>query len=329
MKRLKALLEGVFALAINAWAGTVSAQFLFATMLLSGTAWLIVHRGHWLRRKLGTMWALLVAFVVCGSIGAFGLWAFTSATKPETAAPSATARTEFLLESTKPLKQLVLVVDLKREMTASEIGHFRILLSLVDLSIRVADAKNPGNPHPTLLFGGRDANPRVTSSGVTTEVLGIRTLVYTLNPHQDVQATDFSEFHESTQRIEIRGAVGGQGVLKSIADFDDRSLWMYVTTPFADDIAAIHLVANSYVLFSYGLEQLGRIGVPVNDLWQNVLTESESAVPWTGLQPKGADYDAFMSERARLGHDPDWFPSRMWGSWIPSFETYTPPRLVE
>lgn len=317
----------MFALALNTWASTVSEQLLLATMLFSGTAWLILHRGHWLRQKLGAMWATVIVFLVCGAIGAFGFWAFTSATDPDAAVPSATARTEFLLESAKPLKQLALWVDLKREMTASELGHFRILLSIIDSSARIAGAKDPSNPHPTLLFGGRDAYPTVTASGMTTKRLGVRYLVSTLNPEQKIQSTDFSTFEESTRRIEIRGAVAGQGILRSISDIDGCSVWVYATEPLVQHVSAIHLVANSYVLFSYRADQLGAIGARIGNQWLDELSTDDANVPWTGLLPKGPDHDAFMKERARLGHDPEWFPARMWASWIPSFESYTPARI--
>ena len=98
---------------------------------------------------------------------------------------------------------------------------------------------------------------------------------------------------------------------------------VYITEPLLQHIAAIHLVANSYLLFSEPVANVARVnGSPLAE-WPGALDATEQSVPWITLMLKGADYARYETE----GESPHWFPFNLYRPWILPFDGYTPSRL--
>ncbi|MGH9795414.1 MAG: hypothetical protein ACRD5G_11620 [Candidatus Acidiferrales bacterium] len=239
-------------------------------------------------------------------------------------------RVTFLLEASKPLKQMALVIDLRQPLAPDALRHFRALVTIanLDVSARFADASNLDNPHPTLCVGGRDHYPVAHSGGMQRKWFGVQNRVYALNPNEEMQNMLFSMGQAVSSRVELGGGLYGKGPFKTISDLDDRSVDVYVTEPLMRHIAAIHLVANNYVLFSEVATNLAVVnGGPLFGKWPDPLAPEEEAIRWIMLLPRGADYERFMKERTELGHDPAWFPANLYRTWVLSFDEHTPRRI--
>lgn len=310
------------------WAG------LFIGCLLAGlmiVAWSepFNSRLTWCRKH--SMASTLIVMAICAILGGASWW-FLVITRAVEAPDEDTrnARVEFLLEAVKPLKQVALVIDLKQPLTPDALGHFRALVTIANMDgdAKYPDATNRDDPHPALCVGGREYYPVDHSGGKQQKWFGVQHLVYALNPSVEMQESLFSSGQLASSRIELSGGLYGKGPFKSINGLDNRFVNVYVTEPLIKHIAAIHLVANNYVLFSEVSTNLAVVsGGPFFGKWPKPLTPEEEAVPWITLLPKGDDYDRFMKERSELGHDPAWFPFNLYRPWMLSFDEYTPRRV--
>jgi hypothetical protein len=308
-----------------------SAMFLTfeAVRKLAGTAQ--GGRGRrWFKDRAGSAMVTYITVGVIGAAVALLYWILINrAVTAYIDKPNDTqARLAFLLEAEKPLRQVALIIDLNQPVPANSLGHFRALLTImsVDIEARYPNATDPNNPQPTLCVGGRD-NELSIEAGVPGQyeefkALVIERFVYALNPTENISITQLSYGPPTIQQLQLGGVVAGKGPFKTINALDGPQVNLYITEPLLAQIAAVHFVANSYILFSAVASDMARdTGVAMVHEWAGQLDEDERKVPWVRLRLKGPDYERAMRER----DDP--FPSYVYRPWIPSFDTYTPRRI--
>ena len=79
------------------------------------------------------------------------------------------------------MQMATFIVALKDERSPEDLGHFRILLEVLDLM------ESPD--HPTLWIGGRDAYSTWHHGDQETRLIGIKSLAWSRNPDEALQNT--------------------------------------------------------------------------------------------------------------------------------------------
>jgi hypothetical protein len=276
----------------------------------------------------------LVIFVNIGAcigagIGVLLWWVSSNPQQHIHNEPGPLARTEFLLESKNPLKEVFVIINLNRRLSPEVLKHFRVMVTIANLDAQYPEATNKNNPHPTLCMGGRDSYPVASFGGKEQKWYGVKDLVWVSNPDAIIQDTAFSMGQADTSEIKLGGGLYKKGPFSTIAELDNQTVNVYVTEPLLHFLSSIEFVGDDYVLLSESADNLAQvIGSPLND-WPEALTPDEQNVKWIMLMPKGTDYERFQREKQQLGHDPDWFPSNYYRPWSMRFDDYTPTRLTK
>ena len=198
------------------------------------------------------------------------------------------ARLEFFQDCAKPLTSANVLVKLKRACSPAELGHFRILVQV--LNIQKPDL------HPILCMAGRDGYPIWRRRDDQDPIMGVNCLVWSRQQES-----------ERPSEVEVQG-------LGTLGDLDQRHLFVYVTKPLLDWISGIGVQVNEYVLAFSETEHLVPIDIAPLMSWPEPLTESERAVPWIELLLK-ADGSSLPS--------PAW-PTK---NWYLDFTASTPSKL--
>jgi hypothetical protein len=184
------------------------------------------------------------------------------------------ARIEFFHDCIKPLIECGVVLSLKQNYSADNLGHFRILLEVINLLER--------DPHPTLWIGGRDAYPVWHSGNEQVKLIGTKNLIWSRNPDDKIQDTIIGN-GLTTDSIQIFGSLYRRGPFGTMGDFDRKTFSIYITESFFDKINEISLFVNDYVLFSVELNKTNpRNSAPI-EAWPEPLSEEERQIPWVIL----------------------------------------------
>ncbi|MGC1648181.1 MAG: hypothetical protein WA741_20355 [Candidatus Sulfotelmatobacter sp.] len=197
-----------------------------------------------------------------------------------------------------PLSHFTIILELDREYSASEIGHFRAFCSL--------DLVEPRDRVVGLLFGSTDDPKRVNAKEVNELNLaeggvarGICGRQWKEMLRDDADMPDpFTKTHEFLAAAGSFGAVGMRTVQRLVIrfdgftdfmrippylllrDIDDANFALFLNRSLADKLATVCVYANEYELPKYSKTQLridrpfGNFGVPM------VFADSELSDEW-------------------------------------------------
>jgi hypothetical protein len=189
------------------------------------------------------------------------------------------SRIEFLQERIKSVMEVKFLVKLDREYTPDELGHFRILLEVIQLG--------SGDPNPTLWLAARDSYPVWHSGKQATKLDGTRTIVWSRNPDEKLQDTVVgAAVGRRIPEILAWGTINHRGPFQTIESFDHKWLNIFVTQSLADKLTYVGFAVDNYVLMgmpAHCLEQTR--GAPLVE-WPDQLSEKVQTVAWVHLLPR-------------------------------------------
>ena len=213
-------------------------------------------------------------------------------------------RIEFLHDCSKPLMGGSVILTLKQECTPEDLGHFRFMAEILDM--------HESDPHPGLWIAGRDAYSVWHSGGRSQKLVGVKSLVWSQSPDEQIQNTIFGTAATTTTQLDAGGHLHKHGPYRTLGDLDKRCMAIYVTKPLLDLTAAIFVMANDYFIAGAAAESFIPLNIaPLVD-WPEPLSETEAQVPWLCITLKIENPPAWMiPELART-------------SWDLDFSKYTP-----
>jgi hypothetical protein len=197
-------------------------------------------------------------------------------------------------------------VELTRPYTPRELGHFRVLIEIINL--------HEAEPHPTLWLACRDHYLIRKDAGSETLVFGSRSLAWSRNPDDSIQDTVFSQVLESTDYFSAGAHVHKRGPYPTMASLEGRQVWVFVTRPLFDALNGIGLRAGDYLLTGSHIDDLEAETREPLASWPEPLTEAERAVPWVMLRAK---------------REPDQHPMFCRQAWSLDFSKFTPEKLEQ
>ena len=215
-------------------------------------------------------------------------------------------RIEFFHECSKSLMGVSAILQLNKECSPEDLGHFRFVIEILNLHER--------DPHPALYVAGRDSYPTHHQGNSQSNIFGSKSLVWSREPDEQIQSTVVSFGMHSTSRIDVGGHMYKMGPYKNIGDFDQRTINVYITKPLFDVFEGIGLVANDYLLTYIDKEHLVTQDRDPLFEWPEELNINEVAVPWIELLIKGDDPSL----------PPPAWPTRRWNL---NFSEYTPKKM--
>lgn len=205
-------------------------------------------------------------------------------------------RLEFFHDSSLRLDSIELFVELKKDFSPSELGHFRVLAEFIDL--------HEPEPHPTLWLACRDAYSTYVSNGTEIPLIGTQSLSWSRHPDENLQATVFSASQLTTGSLNAGVGIHRRGPFHTLADLDRKSLSIYVTENLLDKVAAIYISANEYWLAGAPSEMFVPLDAPPLAAWPEPLSDSEVNQQWKSILVK-------------MENPPQWIPAELaregWG----------------
>jgi hypothetical protein len=214
------------------------------------------------------------------------------------------ARIEFFHDCAKPLMGISMIIELRRPYAPHELGHFRALIEIINL--------HEAEPHPTLWVACRDAYPIMSNGENKTLLFGSKSLVWSRNPDEMIQSTAFSAGQTAVSSFEAGGHIHKRGPYPTMGSLDSRTMWVFVTRPLFEVMAAIGLEAQGYLLSSAQADELEVEQREPLTTWPEPLSNDEMQVPWVMLRAK------------RNQNDPPW---RWPQSWSLDFSKFTPEKI--
>lgn len=186
------------------------------------------------------------------------------------------SRIEFLQDQNNTVSEVRFLVRLDRQYTPDELGHFRILLEVIDMS--------SADPHPTLWVAARDAYPVWHSGNQATKLDGIRSIVWSRNPDEQLQNTVIgAAVGPRICDLLAWGSINRRGPFQTLRAFDNKWLNIYITRPLVSKVSYIGFAADDYLLFGLMTNRLETInGSPLIE-WPHDLTEDEQSLGWSNF----------------------------------------------
>jgi hypothetical protein len=189
------------------------------------------------------------------------------------------SRIEFLQDCSKLLLNIGIYIELHRDYSSSELGHFRFLIEIVN---------DRDLPMPKLLLCGRDW--KFISQVNDEEIIRYGESVTVWSEVPDEQLYGLKRAFPSDQENEIGffADLHKSVPFARLGDLDQCSLHFFTTKPLFDKIKSIALVANNYILAAADVENL--VSLPGNSLedeygifieWPEELSEEEDQIPWS------------------------------------------------
>ncbi|MFP4028475.1 MAG: hypothetical protein ACLFWL_11850 [Candidatus Brocadiia bacterium] len=230
-------------------------------------------------------------------------------------------RIEFFHDCSKPARGVRFGIFLKGAKTPEDLGHFRILLEAMKFSKE--------GPHSTIWFGARDAYSTWHSGDSETRLFGVKTLVWSENPDEDIQETIIGASAPAGQVIASSAHLYGTGPVQELGDFDGLCIRVWVTKPLVEHIRYLGFTVNKYLLIGVPEEHiatreqiLGRVHANVGEVdWMEDLSPAESEVEWIELCIKGPDANVPMDAE----HPPGAYERTV--PWDIHFDDYAPVKL--
>ena len=205
-------------------------------------------------------------------------------------------RIEFFHDCSKPLMGGSVILTLKQECTPEDLGHFRFMAEILNM--------HEPDPHPGLWIAGRDAYSVWHSKGSTQKLIGVKSLVWSRNPDEEIQNTIFGTSAITANQLDAGGHLHKRCPYKTLGDMDQRHMSIYVTKPLFDLTAGIFVIANDYIIAGADAEYFIPLDTgPLVD-WPEPLSETEVQVPWITVMLKIVNPPEWMNpELARTGWD--------------------------
>ena len=218
-------------------------------------------------------------------------------------------RIEFLHDCSKALMAASVILTLKNPCTPEDLGHFRFMAEILNM--------HEPDPHPGLWISGRDAYSVWHRKGESHKLIGVKSLVWSRNPDEEIQNTIFGTSATSTNQLDAGGHLYNRGPFKTLGDLDERHMSIYITKPLFDLTAGVFVIANDYIIAGADAQYFIPLdGAPLVD-WPEPLSETEAQVPWVTVMLKIVDPPEWMHpEFARTG-------------WDLTFSKYTPQKRVQ
>ena len=217
------------------------------------------------------------------------------------------SRLEFLQDCSAPLLAGSVEVQLNRELTPQELGHFRFFVEILDMY--------EDDPHPGLWIAGRDSYPIYVSEANSQQLIGVRSLVWSRRPDERIQDTVFSDGSRTASYIEAGGHIHRRGPFATLGNLSRRNLSVYVTKPLLEHVAALYVCFNDYVVAGAQAEDFVPLDISPLAGWPDRLDESEQAVPWVALM-------------LRIEDPPPWMPAELARTgWSLDFTRFTPQKM--
>jgi hypothetical protein len=205
-------------------------------------------------------------------------------------------RLEFFHDTTLRLDSVELIVELKREFSPAELGHFRVLVEFLDL--------HEPEPHPTLWLACRDANFMQASNESEIPLIGTRNLSWSRHPDESLQNMAFSANQLTTSSLNAGTGINGRGPFPKLGDLDRKNLSIYVTEGLFEKISGIYIAANEYWIAGAQAETFVKVESSAQPNWPEPLTDVEISQKWTLIMLK-------------MENPPVWIPSNFaregWG----------------
>ncbi len=213
-------------------------------------------------------------------------------------------RIEFLHDCSKPLMGGNVILTLKEDCSPEDLGHFRFMVEILNM--------HEQDPHPALWIAGRDAYSVWHSKGESHKLFGVKSLVWSRNPNEEIQNTVFGTSATATNQLDAGGHLYKRGPFKTLGELDDRHMSIYITEPLFDLTAGIFVIANDYIIAGADAQYF----IPLNSGplvdWPEPLSDDEAQVPWVTVMLKIVD-------------PPEWMvPELARTSWDLTFSKYTP-----
>jgi hypothetical protein len=217
-------------------------------------------------------------------------------------------RIEFFHDCSKPLMGGSVVLTLKQECSPEDLGHFRFMAEILNM--------HEPDPHPGLWIAGRDAYNVWHIKGNSQKRIGVKSLVWSRNPDEDIQNTIFSNSSMIINQLDAGGHLHKRGPYKTLGDLDQRHMSIYVTEPLFDLIEDIFVIANDYIIASANSEYFIPLNTdPLVD-WPEPLSRTEAQVPWITVMLK-------------IRNPPEWMiPELARTGWDLMFSKYTPEKKI-
>jgi hypothetical protein len=217
-------------------------------------------------------------------------------------------RIEFFHDCSKPLMGGSVILTLKQDCTPEDLGHFRFMAEILNM--------HEPDPHPGLWIAGRDAYSVWHSKGSSQKLIGVKSLVWSRNPDEEIQNTIFGTSAITANQLDAGGHLHKRCPYKTLGDLDQRHMSIYVTKPLFDLTASIFVIANDYIIAGADAEYFIPLDMgPLVD-WPEPLSETEVQVPWIIVMLKIVNPPEWMNpELARTG-------------WDLAFSKYTPEKRV-
>ncbi len=260
----RALLWGIVLVAVITWT---------ITLLTSDSA----KEHYWLLKAYPKR--MLVVFLLVPMLG--GLLAYfviyrnspakADQTQQEQATPDPQlARIEFRTESAKALRNLYVLVRLNRAYTPDELGHFRILVDILDRSTR----------QPVLLIGCQDAYMSLNMEDQKLTSFSIRDLVWTTVPNEQLQNTVLGQGKPTVDAFDFGANLYKRGPFQTLDDLDKQEIAVFLTEPLIGKISELSVIGNGYILISKKADVFKvSDATPVGE-WSQPLSEAQQAIPW-------------------------------------------------
>jgi hypothetical protein len=221
-------------------------------------------------------------------------------------------RIEFFHDAAKPLRSAEGYLELRSPMSPEGLGHYRVLIEVLNLNF----ADQVDGEHPSLYLAARDRNLTYVSGDIRQLRFGAQSIVWSVNPDEQIQNTVFSAGQSEVSQIDFGGHMYKVGPFPTLSNFDSCVVNMFVTAPLFEHLAGMAFIVNRYIVAGAPVSELvPRDFAPLKP-WPEDLSDSEIAVPWVQVMLKGDD----------PALPPPAWPVR---NWYIDYATYTPQRMDE
>jgi hypothetical protein len=182
-------------------------------------------------------------------------------------------RIEFLAQLSKEVRTVVLFAKLKRNYSATELGHFRLLVEITALG---------PEPSPTFWLSARDANWTWHENGKSLPLGSVKSYAWTRNPNEILQNTVMGGGPEF-DRLVAFATIASRGPFQTIGSFDNKFLKIYATESLVGKIEHIGLALDGYVVLGLPTERLLWERRSPLEPWPESLSEDESSIEWVDV----------------------------------------------
>jgi hypothetical protein len=186
-------------------------------------------------------------------------------------------RLEFLQDLSRELIWLSAVVRLDKMYSASELGHFRIVLRFKPLRRRRSQSG--------WWIALRDSHVKMWGEEKVS-MMGFRSLAGVTDNEPPLSDRPLHYQMTDTDVLRIEPEVTDDFPIRTVGELDQTELQLYCNESLVDKIAEVEVFANTYRVASVDRRELGEIFGWPSYYWPLPLTETELASRWIALNMK-------------------------------------------